>query len=507
MSLLTIVLVLAQAVNLFLLLGERNLVTRTNFYNQSVNVSADLMINRPDLSTLRLPYSLRNRQDLRGAFFYSRRNRAGGQKKAAAKPKLEAKLRSALEENGFSPISIHVRLIKDRSRSRSSPRTSPETRGNRGMRPPPHRRPNADFRPNRRPPHTGQGAGARGPFRPPNPPGKGRAPAPGMQELVISVELEPGIWFNAMLPHYPREVLAPRVILATAILLLLTLLVSWFFIRRIANPYLKFAQAAEKLGRGENPEPLLEDGPEDVRRAASAFNTMQNRLTRLIESQRVMLRAVGHDLKTPLTAMRLDVENLDSGQTQDRLVASITDMTALTQDMLSWAKDLSGLEPLAPVNLASFLSSLSEDYKARGKQVECIEPKETIVSIRRVAMKRALQNIINNGLQYGGSVTLHLENHPKKIALYIEDDGPGIPPSELENVLNPFVRLEPSRNKHTGGTGLGLSIANSIIQTDGGELILENRQALANKGGQETTHATGLRATIIIPKDLPHARV
>ena len=286
--------------------------------------------------------------------------------------------------------------------------------------------------------------------------------APGLQNLFLSVEVKSGIWINADLPHYPKLVLAPRVILATAILLLLTLLVSWFFIRRISRPFLKFAQAADKLGRGETPERLSQAGPLDVTLAATAFNTMQDRLTRLIESQRFMLRAVGHDLRTPLTAMRLDVEELEDADIQDKLITSIDEMTVLTADMLSWAKDLSGLEALASVNIVSFISSITEDYSVRGYPVSFQEPCAIIINIRRVAMKRALQNLINNGLKYGERVSIHIDELPNLVRVNIDDIGPGIPEADIANVLNPFVRLETSRNKNTGGTGLGLSIAKSI---------------------------------------------
>ena len=471
------VLTVAQAINLVLLVGERALVRQNNLNQQVLQTVEDILLNPPDLEGVRLPFYLPEVRGLRGAFFYSDNNRAVGIPTGKNKPKLEATLQKQLEANGLSVLGVDVTLLREGPNAkRAGDETLREGQGDRpGARPRPG---SAGPRP-----LEGRPDGRLGPprpageprFRPQTPPGGAGGFAPGIEELLVSVEVEDGLFFNAMVPHYPRGRLAPRILLATGVLLLLTLLVGGFFIQRIVSPYGKFAESAKRLGRGETPIALSETGPDDVRNAAIAFNRMQDRLTRLIESQRTMLRAVGHDLRTPLTAMRINVENMQSGETKTALINSIGEMTALTEDVLGWAKDLSGNEALAPVNLPSYLHALVETYHRQGDTVAYEESGPIVVKMRRDAMRRALRNLIDNGVRYAGAVTLRAEASDNHVTIFIEDNGPGIPDRDLLRVLEPFVRLETSRNKKTGGTGLGLSIAQYVIQTDGGQLILANR--------------------------------
>lgn len=475
MGVLFIVLTVAQAINLALLVGEQALVRQNDLNEQVFQIVEDILLTPPDLDTVRLPLALPNVPGLPGAFFYSENNRAVGIPSGKDRPKLATTLQKQLEASGLFVLGVDVTLLPD---GPSAKRARPPRPG----------------RPPEGPPGIRPRDGAGGPrgapprYRPPNPPGGNSGFESGMEELLVSVEVDDGLFLNAMVPHYPAEWLAPRILLATGVLLLLTLLVGGFFIQRIVAPYGKFATAAKRLGRGEAPIALSETGPDDVRNAAVAFNRMQDRLTRLIESQRTMLRAVGHDLRTPLTAMRIDVENMDSGQTKDALIASIGEMTALTEDVLGWAKDLSGSEALAPVNLQSFLHALVDTYERQGDPVTYQEGAPIIVKMRRVAMRRALRNLIDNAVRYAGAVSLRAETSDDQVTLFIEDNGPGIPEEELARVMEPFVRLEGSRNKETGGTGLGLSIARSVIQTDGGQLILANRPE------------GGLSVRVIIPR-------
>lgn len=474
MGILFIVLTVAQAINLALLVGERALVRQNDLNEQVFQIVEDILLSPPRFDNIRLPYALPSVTGLPGAFFFSENNRAVGIPSGKDRPKLAAALQKQLEASGLSVVGVSVTLLPDGPNAkRAGP--GPQGRPREG---PPGVRPRDG---------AGDPRGARPRFRPPIPPGGGAGFASGTEELLVSVEVDHGLFLNAMVPHEPTEWLAPRILLATGVLLLLTLLVGGFFVQRIASPYGKFAESAKRLGRGETPLSLSETGPDDVRNAAIAFNRMQDRLTRLIESQRTMLRAVGHDLRTPLTAMRIDVENMEGGETKEALIESIEEMTALTEDILGWAKDLSGSEDLAPVNLSSFLHALVDTYERQGDPVSYKEGALIIVKMRRVAMRRALRNLIDNGVRYAGSVRLRTEAMNDQVTLFIEDDGPGIPDADLARVMEPFVRLEASRNKETGGTGLGLSIAKSVIQTDGGQLILSNRPE------------GGLRVQVIIP--------
>ncbi len=289
------------------------------------------------------------------------------------------------------------------------------------------------------------------------------------------------------MPHPATESLTGRILLATGLLIGLSLLAAWIFARRISRPISKFAHAAERLGRGDEAELLSETGPQDMRQAAHAFNTMQSRLTRMLETQRTMLRAVGHDLRTPLTSLRLRAENISDEREREKVISTLNDMTVMTEEILGWAKDASGTEPLAFVDLGSLLHCLTDDYQDQGRDVSLQDFKTFSVNIRRISVKRALQNLINNALQYGQSATLSVERLKNKIVVHVDDEGPDVPEDQLSEILKPFIRLEASRNKETGGTGLGLSNADTIAQIHGGRLILSNRTP------------QGLRASFSLP--------
>ena len=297
-----------------------------------------------------------------------------------------------------------------------------------------------------------------------------------MEEIVVSAEVAPGVWLNAMVPYYTAETITTRAGIATLLTFLISMGAAILIARHIGRPVRQLSRAADQFGRGTMVGPVAESGPEDVRRAARAFNDMQDRLSRLINTQRTMLRAVGHDLRTPLTSLRIRAENLPPSENRDRMIATLEDMSVMTEEILRWAKDSSAAEEPAPVDLAAMLESLADDYAAEGADVTIAEgPERLIAPVRRVALKRVLTNLIDNAVKYGGSARLTLLPGERQIRIRIDDDGPGIPADQLNDVLRPFVRLEESRNKSTGGVGLGLSIAQSILEAQGGHLSLANR--------------------------------
>jgi len=259
-----------------------------------------------------------------------------------------------------------------------------------------------------------------------------------------------------------------------------------FFVKRISRPLSKFARAADEFGRGKGPDPLEEQGPEDLRRAAQAFNRMQRRLSRTLETQRTMLRAVGHDLRTPLTSLRIRSEMIPKESNRDKFIATIDDLTLMTEEILGWAKDASTVEQASEVDLVEFINSVFEDFSEQ--DVSVLQMQSTNVSMRRLGLKRALSNIIGNALKYAGSAVISYEQKKAHHIIHVDDDGSGIPEHKFADAMKPFVRLEESRNKKTGGSGLGLSIAESILQVDGGKLVLSNRSP------------NGLRASLYIPK-------
>lgn len=500
MFLLIVVLLLAQAVNLVLLVGERQLQSRTAEYREAIERAASNARNIPNPLPENLPYQIRKNSQLLGAFFLSEQNRAERARKSKQLPKHAKRFEVALQNEGLNPINVEVVLLPDGPpprRGEQDGRRRPPVNDD-GFRPRPRDGEKLRDRPNRPRQNGGPRPERRLDGRPRRngnagfDPGVGAGPngarAPGMQEVRLSAEIQPGVWYNVMIPYYPVEALTPRILLATAIMLALALLAVWLFARRISRPLSELTHAADRLGRGDQVEALDETGPEDVQKAARAFNVMQGRLTRMLETQRTMLRAVGHDLRTPLTALRIRAENIPAESGQEKFIATIDDMTAMTKEILGWAKDASDAEALASVDIDALIGSIVDDYADQNIDVTFDEGKPLIVPCRRVAIKRALQNLIGNAVKYGKKARLSVEPHKNHIQIHIDDEGPGIPPEKLDDVLMPFVRLETSRSKQTGGIGLGLSITETIVEAHGGKLELSNRKP------------TGLRATIELPR-------
>ena len=486
MAMLAVVLLIAQIINLALLVGEQRIQARSNAYNEAIEHSVRSIAQLPGELPAELPAQLaRTRGGPPGAVFLSKTNRAQQEEDAKPLPRYNQKFQARLKEEGITALQTSVTFLADGPKAPPKrPMGEAPQRENRfagDNRPPPPR----GERRRRPPPQDGLFHPDRAPLR--GGPGLGGPPQNGLQEIRLSAEIQPGIWFNAMMPHSRTESLTSRIILATSLLLGLTLLAAWVFARRISRPLFDFTRAAERLGRGDVSERLEETGPMDIRQAATAFNTMQTRLTRTLETQRTMLRAVGHDLRTPLTSLRIRAENIPEELDRDKFIATINDMTVMTEEILSWAKDASGTEELAAVNLEALLASVTDDYQDQGRDVSLKDFASVTIRIRRSSLKRALQNLINNALQYGRCARLSVEHKKGRVLIHIDDEGPGVAEAKLADIMKPFMRLETSRNKETGGTGLGLSIAESIAQIHGGQILLSNR----------TPH--GLRATISLP--------
>ncbi|MBV1865995.1 MAG: HAMP domain-containing protein [Rhodobacteraceae bacterium] len=261
-------------------------------------------------------------------------------------------------------------------------------------------------------------------------------------------------------------------------------IVFWFLMTRLTGPLRRLVSAADQLGRGEGVTDLPMAGPVEVRDLTSTFNRMQNRLTRFVADRTHMLAALGHDLRSPLTAMRVRAEMVDDDETRDSLVASVEEMQSMVEATLTFARGLTGSEEPETVDIAEFLLSLQNDMVApfqleSGSSVD--------IRIRPNAMRRALRNVIENAVRYGRVARVsHVVRNGDAI-ITVDDDGIGIPAHEHERVFDPFFRMEQSRSLETGGHGLGLSIARTIIRAHGGDISLSNREE------------GGLRATIAIP--------
>ncbi|MEN0073758.1 MAG: ATP-binding protein [Paracraurococcus sp.] len=306
---------------------------------------------------------------------------------------------------------------------------------------------------------------------------------PAGPSFIASLRLPSGEWLNLHISLPPPRPWHSETFLIAFVAMTLAagLLILWA-VRRLTFPVRALAEAADRLGRDVNAPPMPEQGPAEVARAAHAFNTMAERIRRFVSDRTQMLAAIGHDLRTPITRLRLRAEFMDDDEQRRKMLADLDEMEAMVAATLAFARDDAAAEPTVAVDIAALCRTvLDEAADARPDLAEDIAyrgPERLTAPARPVALKRAIANLVGNALAYGGAARLGLsppEGPGRPIRLAVEDDGPGIPPEELEAVFQPFRRLETSRNRETGGTGLGLPIARNIFRAHGGDVVLRNR--------------------------------
>jgi signal transduction histidine kinase len=269
--------------------------------------------------------------------------------------------------------------------------------------------------------------------------------------------------------------------------------VALIAVRWVTRPLQQMAVAANAFAHDLDAAALDVTGPAEVRRAAEAFNFMQARLRQLVVERGRALAAVSHDLRTPLTRMRLRTELIADPALADKLNADIDTMRSMVDGVLAYLRGLEDAEPLQSINMEALLHSIVDDERSLGRRVEVLErahggaapaPYAGKLSI----LRRAIANLLDNAVAHGATVTVRLEDSPAELRIVIEDDGPGIPEADLARVTEPFVRLDPSRSLESGGVGLGLAIVRDAAAYHGGRLLLENREA------------GGLRASLVLPR-------
>jgi signal transduction histidine kinase len=321
----------------------------------------------------------------------------------------------------------------------------------------------------------GQGGG-----RPPPPPDR-------MFDLVVTLPDGDRVAFRTFSPRgtppFPRHF-----IFELGFLTVLLGIVLYAMTRTITRPLGDLANAADAVGRGNAVQPLQERGARELKRATRAFNAMQERLNRYLDSRTRVLAAMSHDLRTPITRLRLRVESIEDEALRTRCVEDLDEMTRMVRGALSVFRGLNDEEPTVAVDVDALLQELQRQFGEINASV-AIEGHAAAPFVGKpLALKRCLGNLVNNALQYGEHATVAVTDSDEELTIRVLDDGPGIPQAELERVFEPFYRLESSRNRETGGTGLGLSIARDVAQAHGGSLTLANRS-----GG-------GLEARLVLPR-------
>jgi signal transduction histidine kinase len=314
----------------------------------------------------------------------------------------------------------------------------------------------------------------------------------GTRKSLVQVRLQDGSWASFIFRvNEPSGFPTSRQFWLSMLLrLVAVILLSLLAVRLVTRPLQTLADAAEELGKNIYRPPLREHGTVEVRRAAHAFNTMQARLVQYIRERTRILAAVSHDLRTPITRLRLRAALLRDPEAQAKFAADLEEMEAMVTATLDFMHGLENTESLHPVDIMALLESLQADALELGQQVEIQGSVTRPLMAYPQALKRCISNVLQNAVKYGKRANIVVEDSERELRVSVCDEGPGIPEKEMEKVFEPYYRVESSRNRATGGTGLGLTIARNGARSLGGELLLRNRPE------------GGLHATLVLPRPL-----
>ncbi len=311
--------------------------------------------------------------------------------------------------------------------------------------------------------------------------------------MIIAMHLPEGQWLNLTVHvESPRPWHSPTFLVAFLLMTAAAALLTLWAVRRLTAPVRTLARAAEALGRDVNAPPLPEDGPLEVATAAAAFNTMAARIRRFVRDRTEMLTAIGHDLRTPITRLKLRAEFMEDDEQRRKMLIDLEELEAMVSATLTFGRDAASTEPVSPLDLAELLRTIVDEatdaWPEAAEKLTYEGPAHLTLRARPLALKRALANLVANAVKYGGGARVRLQLPADgMLTIEVEDDGPGIVPQELDRVFEPFHRVEPSRNRETGGVGLGLPIARNIFRAHGGDVTLANRPT------------GGLKATVTLP--------
>jgi signal transduction histidine kinase len=313
--------------------------------------------------------------------------------------------------------------------------------------------------------------------------------ASSVQLYDIDVSFPDGDAAVFRIGHMPRGApLSRNLFFNLGLLVLLLVIALYVTARSITRPLSKLVSAAESLGRNVRQPKLAEKGARELRDAAHAFNTMQDRLQRYLDSRTRVLAAMSHDLKTPLTRLRLQVETtLEDPAIQARFGKELDEMESMVRGALALFRGLDDDEALAQIDINALVATLQTEFTEMGADVRVEGQAAQPFLGKPQALKRCLTNLVANAVKFGTRAKIIVEDGTA-LLIRVRDEGPGIPPAELERVFEPFYRVESSRNRDTGGTGLGLSIARDVAQAHGGSLVAQNLPA------------GGLEALLVLPR-------
>jgi len=449
---LAVVLLVAQALNLALLLGETQTQQLTSEQESLENTILPLLNG---LIGLRGPARQQEAQRISTAraSIAVHGDSSVTRRGFVRDPTLEKRLAKALTDAGirFEQLEASARKVLPDEGRNAGPIPPPP-------RPPPHEPPPFG----RHPPGPPPPFGAEPPpqFQPPRPLPPTQI---GGMEIVVSVEMTPGLWFDLRIIAPPDDpLLSLRMTAATLLLYSIVLGAAAVIARRLTRPMTGLAEAARRLGRGETVPAIAVEGPEDIRLAIDAFNEMNSRIARLLLEKDAMLGAIGHDLRTPLTSLRIRAENLAESADRTRMIATLDHLSRTVDSILTLAQLGKDQEAPRPTDLAALIETLIDEFHDVGADVRFAGAERLVLAVRPHLLLRLLRNLIENAVKYGERARVALVVADTTVTITIDDDGPGLPPAAIDRLLQPFERLDSSRSRSTGGTGLGLSIARAI---------------------------------------------
>jgi signal transduction histidine kinase len=403
---------------------------------------------------------------------------------------LEARLREAMTDAGVTPrdvrASTRTLLRPDRISNAISALIRARDRAS-GNGP-------GDFRPPRDrddragPPGRDGPFAQHGPFGRDGPPGLDPPPVQEWREILLSVQLPDKRWLTSftLSPESTRGD-AFLVAASTFVIFICVFAAALWVASRLSRPLRDLAAAAGRVGDADEPQPVVVRGPGDVRQTIEAFNAMSRRVSQLLREKDVMLGALGHDLRTPLSSLRIRLETMEPEAERLKAVKTIEEASDLLEDILELSRRGKSSEPERAMDVSVLVEDVVEDYAETGAPVTLISTQKSIAVCRPVLMRRALRNLIDNATTYGGLARLTVETGAGMVSIHVDDDGPGMTPDALSNATDPFYRGEASRNRSTGGAGLGLTLCEAIARAHRGSLTLQNRTP------------RGLRATVQLP--------
>lgn len=305
--------------------------------------------------------------------------------------------------------------------------------------------------------------------------------------VIISLQDADGQWISIASAVRERTPLLIRTLLLQTVTIYLLMLIPLILLGRyISRPLKSLTARAHSFQPGETSD-LEEEGPPDMRELIRAFNDMSGRVSSMINEKDVMLGAIGHDLRTPLAALRVRVESVEDDVDRERMIAGIEDIDHTLDDILSLARVGRSSEESDPVDIRSLIETIVDEFTDLGHNVRYQRGEKQIAAVRETLVRRALRNLIGNAILYGKTADISVEKSGDKLMIYVDDDGPGIPEKTIDSMFEPFSRGDASRNRATGGSGLGLTLARAIARDHDGDIILKNREN------------GGLRATLMLP--------